>query len=101
MIEDGAGEPVAFGYSRPKQVSDARDLDRTLVRPDADPVGVFLAAFARVGAFPLVETCVPGPNPLLPVLLEAGFRITDQDQSLASHPDIVDPARLLPNPGLL
>lgn len=101
VIDDATGAAVAFGYARPKQVSEARDLDRTLVRPDVEPVGAFLAALARLRDHPLVETCVPGPNPLLPVLLEAGFRITDHDQYMASHPDIVDPVRLLPNPGLL
>jgi hypothetical protein len=44
---------------------------------------------------------VLGPNPLLPILLEGGFRVVDSDQLLASDPSLVDPERLLPNPGML
>ena len=50
---------------------------------------------------PVLRVHVLGPNPLLPALLEAGFRIVDRDQFLASEPDLVDPVRLLPNPGML
>jgi hypothetical protein len=35
------------------------------------------------------------------VLLEAGVRIVDHDQFMCSDPSLVDPARLLPNPGML
>ncbi len=44
---------------------------------------------------------VAGPSPVLPVLLAAGFRITDRDEFMASDPGLVDPARLVPNPGML
>ena len=40
-------------------------------------------------------------NPVLPVLLGAGFRIVDRDQFMASDPGLIDPARLLPNPGMM
>ena len=50
---------------------------------------------------PVLRVQVLGPNPLLPVLLEHGFRIVDRDQFLASDPALVDPERLLPNPGML
>jgi hypothetical protein len=72
-----------------------------VVRPGADPVGPAIAGLVRAGQGGRVHACVFGPSPLLPILLEAGFHVVDQDQFLASHPDIVDPARLLPNPGLL
>ena len=101
FVVERDGDPVAFGYARAKQVSDARALDRLLVRPDAEPIGPMLAGLVRAAGEGRVETCVLGPNPLLPLLLEAGFRVNDRDQYLASDPAIVDPARLLPNPGLL
>jgi hypothetical protein len=44
---------------------------------------------------------MPGPNPAVRPLLEAGFRIEERDTYMASEPDLVDPARLLPNPGML
>lgn len=100
LVEDG-GEPVAFGYARARQRSPARAVDRLVVRPDADPVAPMLAGLVRAARGGMVHACVPGPSPLLPILLEAGFRVIDRDPYLASHADIVDPVRLLPNPGML
>lgn len=96
-----AGVPAAIGNGRARQVGSARALNRLVVAPDADPVPVILAAIRRAGRGGRVAVSVPGPNPALPVLLGAGFRIADRDQYMASEPGIVDPARLLPNGGLL
>lgn len=100
VIEDKEG-PVAIGYARAKQDTTTRQLDRLLVRPGAEPLAPIVAALARAARKGSVRACLFGPNPALPVLLEAGWRIVDSDQFLASSPDLVDPARLLPNPGLL
>jgi GNAT superfamily N-acetyltransferase len=100
IVEDSEG-PVAFGYGRAKQDSATRDVERLLVRPGADPIGPILAALARVARGGRVHACLFGPNPVLPVLLEAGFHIVDRDQYLASDPDLVDPARLVFDPGML
>ncbi len=100
VVEQG-GHPVAVGHARAKPNSRARVLDRLVVAPGADPVAAAIAGLVRAAHGGHVHACVPGPNPLLPILLDAGFRVVDQDQFLASHPDIVDPARLLPSPGLL
>ena len=100
VIADAHGA-VAFAYARAKQNSDVRALDRLLVRPGADPVAPIILALRRAGRGGRVMGVVPGPNPVLPALLEHGFRIVDHDQYLASSPDLVDPARRLPNPGLM
>jgi GNAT superfamily N-acetyltransferase len=100
LVEDEEG-PVALGYGRAKQDAATRQLDRLLVRPGADPVAPIIAGLARAARKGSVRACVPGPNPILPVLLEHRFQIVDSDQFLASTPDLVDPARMLPNPGLL
>jgi len=42
-----------------------------------------------------------GPSPALRPLLDLGFRIADRDQFMASEPGLIDPARLIPNPGML
>ena len=60
-----------------------------------------IAALRRTDRGTRVVASLFGPNPVLPVLLEAGFRVIDRDQYLASDPGIVDPARFLPNPGML
>jgi GNAT superfamily N-acetyltransferase len=101
IVDDELG-PAAFGYARARQVGPARVVDRLLLRPGADPVTTATAAMRRAARDnPLLRVHVFGPNPLLPVLLEAGFRIVDRDQFLASDPSLVDPLRLLPNPGML
>jgi len=101
VVEDELG-PAAIGYARGRQVETSRVLDRLVLRPGADPVAVALAAMRRAARDnPVLRVHVFGPNPLLPVLLAEGFRIVDRDQFMASAPDLVDPARLLPNPGML
>ena len=99
-IEDASG-PVAFGYGRARQVSDARALGRMLVRPGADAVAPVLAALRRIARRGPLALCLLGPNPALPVLLGLGFRIVDRDQFMASEPGLIDPERLFPNPGML
>jgi hypothetical protein len=95
------GEPAAFGYARARQVGVARALDRLLVRPDGEPVGPTVAAIRHAGRGGSVIANVAGPSPVLPALLAAGFRITDRDQFMASDPGLVDPARIIPNRGML
>lgn len=49
----------------------------------------------------LVGAIIPAPHPPVPALLDQGMRILDWDTFCASEPDLIDPARLLPNAGLL
>ncbi len=100
VISDARG-PVAAGYGRARQNSDARVLDRLVLRPDADPVAPALEALRRTGRGGTVRAVVPGPNPVLRTLLERRFAVKDRDQFLASADDLVDPVHLLPNPGML
>ena len=95
------GRPVALGYARARQASPARVIDRMVVRPGADPIGPVLAAIRLGARGSAIVVCLPGPHPVLPILLQAGFRIIDRDQFMASDPALVDPIRLLPSPGML
>lgn len=95
------GEVVAGGVGRARQESSQRAVDRLVVRPGRDPIGPICAAIRRTAAGGPVLACVPGPNPAVRPLLEGGFSIEDRDTYMASEPDLVDPARLLPNPGML
>ena len=94
---------VGIANARARQASPVRVLNRLVVHPDAavDPVAVTTAALARAGREGIVLASVQGPSPVLRPLLDLGFRIADRDQFLASDPDLVDPARLIPNPGML
>ncbi len=99
VAEDG--EPVAIVHARTRQAAPIRTIDRMLVRPGADPVAPTLAALRRAARGGSVEAMVQGPSPLLRTLLDMGFVILDRDQYMASAPGLVDPARLIPNPGML
>ena len=48
-----------------------------------------------------VMIAVPGGNRALPMLIDAGWRLVEHDLYYASEPGLIDPARLLPHPGLL
>ena len=101
FVVRSGGAIAALGYARVRQAAPIRVLDRLVIHPDADPLATTLAALARAGRGGPVLTCLLGPQPALRPLLEAGFRIVDRDQFLASDPDLVDPIRLIPNPGML
>lgn len=108
LVTDSTG-PVAAGCARVRQTTPERTLERLVIRPGADVVDPVLAALRRTarppgvpgGASHIVHATVPGPHPALRPLLEHGMRIVDRDQYLATRPDLVDPARRLPSPGML
>jgi GNAT superfamily N-acetyltransferase len=95
------GEVVAIVHARARQVSAVRVIDRLLVRPAAEPVAPTLAALRRAGRGGAVTAAVQGPSPVVRALLDRGFQVTDRDQFMASEPGLVDPERLIPNPGML
>jgi GNAT superfamily N-acetyltransferase len=99
VVLDG-GEVVAVGYGRARQASPVRALDRLVVHPDAEPLAATLAGVARAARDGAALVCVLGPSPLVRPLLDAGFRIADRDTYMASRADLIDPARLIPNPGM-
>jgi GNAT superfamily N-acetyltransferase len=94
---------VAIGTARTRQASPVRALSRLVVHPDTgvDPLPPTLAALRRAGGDGPVLAAVQGPSPAVRPLLEAGLRIVDRDQFMASEPDLIDPARLIPNSGML
>ena len=96
-----SGEVIAGGYGRARQRGTARAIDRLVIRPDREPLGPIVAALRRTARGGEVLACLPGPNPAVRPLLEAGLKLVDRDTYMASEPDLVDPARLLPNPGML
>jgi GNAT superfamily N-acetyltransferase len=100
LLDDAA---VGIGNARARQAVPLRTLNRLVVHPDAavDPVPVTLAATRRAARDRKVLVTVQGPSPALRPLLEGGFRVADRDQFMASDPDVIDPARLIPNPGML
>lgn len=95
------GQLIAFGHARNRQLVTTRVLDRLVIHPDADPAATTIAAMVRAAGDGDVLVCLLGPHPALRPLLDAGFRVVDRDQFMASDRDLVDPERLVPSPGLL
>jgi GNAT superfamily N-acetyltransferase len=59
---------------------------------------VLAAAHAARALRPVVHIQIPGPHPALAPLLQAGFRIVDQDTFMANPgSDPIDPARYVPS----
>ena len=95
------GTPVAIAHARARQIGSSRVVNRLVVRPDAEPLAPLWAALRRAGRGGPVVAGIQGPSPALRPLLDAGFRIIDRDTYMASEPDLIDPARLVPNSGML
>jgi GNAT superfamily N-acetyltransferase len=70
------GEPVVLAHARTRQASATRVVDRLVVRPGSDPLAPTLAAIRRAGRDGPVLASIQGPS-------------------------LVDPARLIPNGGML
>lgn len=97
-----AGAVAAVGWARrERKRSDGRWLDHASIAPDADPVRTALAVLHAAAAAERLVTAVPGPHPVLAALLERGGRIAGRDQFCATDPALLDPVRVLPNPGFL
>jgi GNAT superfamily N-acetyltransferase len=93
--------PVAVFIGRRRLNGFGRWIDRARVAPGEQPTLPLLAALRQAAeGGHLVGACVPGPSPLLPVLLQAGFRIRDRDTFMASEPGVIDPATELPSNGI-
>jgi GNAT superfamily N-acetyltransferase len=91
--------PVAAGVVHARAGGRGRWIDRATVGRDVDDLAGTLVAVVLAGARgERVGMCLPGPSPLLPVLLQAGFRIVDRDTFMASEEGLVDPCRVLVDP---
>jgi hypothetical protein len=97
-----AGAIAAVGWARRERRAAGRWLDHVSIAPDADPVRAALAAWhAAAPDGGRVRGVVPGPHPAVGQMLDAGIRILDRDTFCATDPGLLDPARILPNPGFL
>jgi GNAT superfamily N-acetyltransferase len=102
LVVRRAGRAIAAGHARSRLRGGGRWMNTFLVAPDEEPHDPTLAALrwaadseGRIGG------CVPGPHPILPTLLAAGFRIADRDIHQASDAGLVDAGRSLVNVGIL
>jgi GNAT superfamily N-acetyltransferase len=92
---------AAVGWAARDDEGNGRELSHAAINRDADPTTAVAALFVAAARGESVWGCVPGPQPALPALLEAGARIVDRDTYCTSDPGWLDPERILPNPSLL
>jgi hypothetical protein len=62
-------------------------------------VGALSSACALATGDVLVAT--PGPSAAVPALVDAGWRVIDQDTYCSSDPHLIDAHRLIPHPGFV
>jgi GNAT superfamily N-acetyltransferase len=96
------GAPAAIAWSRRRRDGSGRTLVHVPIAPAVDPVAVTLGAMrAAIDDAGALSCTVPGPHPVLPWLLDRGARIVDRDTYCATDPGLLDPERILPDPGFL
>lgn len=93
-------------WSTPFSVSDPTAISvGPLFAMQADNMGSVVAATLGIigerSAGRIARLFVPGPNPVLPLLLDAGGMIADFDLFSATRRDIIDPLRVFPSHDLL
>jgi GNAT superfamily N-acetyltransferase len=98
---------VAVGAVRDGRVGPGRVLDHLAIAPDTNPVATLVAALwstairtppSAPDPVARLTFALPGPHPAVGLVLRLGGRITDHDTFCASDPDLVDPARIVPDP---
>jgi GNAT superfamily N-acetyltransferase len=101
LVREG-GEAAAVVWSNRRRSRPGRALDHVSIAPRADARLATVAALrAAIGPAESLIVTIPGPHPAVPWLLERGARILDRDQFCATDPSLLDPVRILPNPGFL
>ena len=100
ILIDGA--IAAVGWARRERIAaDGRWLDHGTIAPDADPVRAAFGLLRAAGGNERLGAAMPGPHPAVASLFEHGVRFDGIDTFCATERDLLDPARILPNPGLL
>jgi GNAT superfamily N-acetyltransferase len=101
VIREG-GEVAAVVWSNRRRTKPDRAMDHISIAPDADPGRATIAALgAALGTAASIVVTIPGPHPTTSWLLDRGARILDRDTFCATDPALLDPDRILPNPGFL
>ena len=96
------GDLAAIGWARRELAPpEGRWLDHASIAPHADPVRAAYAVLRAAAGGQRLGAALPGLHPAVAPLLERGVRIGDQDTFCATDPDLFDPERIFPSPGLL
>jgi GNAT superfamily N-acetyltransferase len=100
VLVDGA--VAAVGWSGRESVpSEGRWLEHASIAPDADPVRTAFGVLRAAAGDDKLGGAIPGPHPAVAALFERGIRFDGTDYHCATEADLLDPARIIPSPGLL
>lgn len=102
VVRAGDGRPVAAGHARSLLRGGGRWINQFFVAPREEPRDATVAALRwSADADGRIGGCVPGPHPVVPTLIGAGFRVVDRDIYQASDTALIDPERVIVNTGIL
>ncbi|MFC0865420.1 GNAT family N-acetyltransferase [Sphaerimonospora cavernae] len=97
----GAGVRLGDGgYAFTRMIGDTLVIGPAGGETPQDSLDVMLRTIAAHPGAELIQVAVPGVHPLLPMLLDAGWRITDMDTVMTSEEGLVQLDRYLPHPDL-
>lgn len=88
------------GYAFTRMIGDKLLIGPAGGETPQDSVDVVLRTIAAHPGAKLIQVAVPGAHPLLPMLLDAGWRINDTDTVMISEDASVQLDRYLPHPDL-
>lgn len=100
VLIDG-GEAAVGWAGLETEPGGGRWLEHASIAPDADPLRAALAVLRAAAGDRRLGAAIPGPHPAVASLFDHGVRFGDLDQFCATDRDLLDPARILPSPGLL
>jgi GNAT superfamily N-acetyltransferase len=96
------GDPVAVGVAG--GVGHGYGLTHMAISPGASDRLAADAVLAALASLPPSEhgagICLPAPHPATRQLMASGWRITDYDLFMAGEPDMLNPRRSVPSPGM-
>ena len=99
VVLDGA--PAAVGWARKELHAPGRWLDHATFAPGADRIRAAFGVLRAAARGERLGAAVPGPNPAVASLLDAGVRIDGTDTFCATDRELLDPTSLFPSPGAL
>jgi GNAT superfamily N-acetyltransferase len=93
---------AAVGWAgRESAPEGGRWLEHASIAPDADPIRAAFEILRAAAGDERLGAALPGPHPAARLLFEHGVHFDGADTFCATDRDLLDPARILPSPGLL
>jgi hypothetical protein len=101
FVVERDGRAVGVGSSRDRWRKAGRWISRLILdRTASDVVTPVLATLDFAGRGQPISLAVAGPHPVVPALINGGFRMFDRDTFMASEDGLLDPLHHIVDPGV-